>query len=106
MANKPTLAAPRSSEPHALSASRSNGAEDKSQEARIKRPITTKKLNLSTFHKLKDAWKWGELNSLISAGQGPLRLWKDEVNGKQVLYLRPRTWGQYFYETLFLFPDE
>ncbi|MFL6715675.1 MAG: hypothetical protein ACJ8G3_04855 [Burkholderiaceae bacterium] len=106
MADKPTLATPRSSEPHAVSASRSSSAEDRSQEAGIKRPITTKKLNLATFAQLNDAKKWKKLNSLIGAGQGPLRLWKDEVDGQQVLYLRPRTWGQYFYETLFLFPDE
>ena len=79
---------------------------DKSQEARIKRPIKTKQLNLTTFHELDDAEKWKKLNSLIKAGSGPLRLWKDEVDDRKVLYLRPRTWGQYLYETLCLFPEE
>jgi len=76
------------------------------QEPDIKREGKIKEINLIAFRTLDDATKWKRLNSLIRVGQGPLRLWKDEVDGQRVLYLRPRTWGQYFYETLFLFPAE
>lgn len=116
--------AKRVSQPDTLISKKSDEAIDRAEKASIKRPIRTKKINLETFHALSDAKKWKKLNSLINAGQGPLRLWKQEVevevevevekkvNGKKeveskrVIYLRPRTWGQYFYETLFLFPAE
>jgi hypothetical protein len=106
MADKSRPAKQRTSGPHTRPLSTSDDAVDKAQEARIKRPIKTKKINLETFRAVDDAKKWKRLNSLINAGQGPLRLWKAEVDGARVLYLRPRTWCQYFYETLFLFPAE
>jgi hypothetical protein len=106
MTDKSSTVKQRDLAPHIQPLTKSDAAVDKTQEARIKRPIKTRKINLKTFYKLDDAKKWKELNSLINAGQGPLRLWKDEVNGKRVIYLRPRTWRQYLYETLFLFPDE
>ena len=79
---------------------------DNAQATRIKRPIRTKKIDLARFKELNAAEKQKKLNALINAGKGPLRLWKEEVNGEEVRYLRPRTWGQYLYETLWLLPDE
>lgn len=84
----------------------SDAAETTAQEARVKRAKKTKKIDLKAFAGLSGSKRLKDLNSLIKAGKGPLRLWKEEVGGEQVLYLRPRTWGQYFYETLFLFPAE
>lgn len=92
--------------PGSESTDKTSKAKEGSQEPDIKRQVKTKKINLTTFCTLDDATKWKKLNSLIRVEQGPLRLCKEEVDGKRILYLRPRTWGQYFYETLFLFPAE
>lgn len=84
----------------------SGNAEEELQEADVKRSVATEKINLKTFAALDSASQWNTLTSLIRDGHGPLRLSKEAVDGERVLYLRPRTWGQYFYETLVLFPAE
>jgi hypothetical protein len=92
--------------PGSESPEKTNKAKEGLQKPDIKREVKTKEINLIAFCTLDDATKWKRLNSLIRLGQGPLRLGKEEVNGQLVLYLRPRTWGQYFYESLVLFPAE
>lgn len=91
-----------------------DGNDDGAQEKRIKRPIKTKKMNLESFDERGSTpateeeirKKLKKLASLSRSGAGPLRLREVEVDDKIVLYLAPRTWGQYFYEKLCLFPAE
>jgi hypothetical protein len=81
---------------------------------RIKRPVKVKRIDLESFDERKIQQRTSEeiekkrqqLVSLTRRGAGPLRLHQFEVSGNMVLYLGPRTWGQYFYEKLWLFPAE
>lgn len=83
-------------------------------EDRIKRPIKEKKIDLKSFDERGPSQstpeeiskKRRQLISLTTRGAGPLRLREVEVEGSIVLHLAPRTWGQYFYEKLWLFPAE
>ena len=83
-------------------------------EDRIKRPVKVKRIDLESFDERKIQQRTPEeiekkrqqLVSLTRRGAGPLRLHEVEVAGNMVLYLGPRTWGQYFYEKLWLFPAE
>lgn len=87
----------------------------KGMEARIKRPIKEKKIDLESFDERGPRQqltpeeiekKRQQLISLTKHGAGPLRLQKVEMKGSIVLHLAPRTWSQYFYEKLWLFPKE
>lgn len=88
--------------------------QEREQQAWIKRPVKEKKIDLESFDQRKPTQRTAEqvektrkeLISLTKRGAGPLRLREVEVDGNIVLHLAPRTWGQYFYEKLWLFPAE